>query len=449
MNKRIYFLLTSFFLSSIQIFSQENNTYRFSLEEAVAFAIENNRQSQNAQRDIDAAKRKKRETTAIGFPQVNAKVDYQNFLKQQVTLIPAQFFGGNPGDFIETTFGTKQSMNASASVSQLIFDGSYLVGLQSAKVYLQISELAKQKSDIEIRKMVVDAYANVLLSEESIRILKENKRVLEKNLNESKAIFENGMGEEESVEQLQITLSNIRNNLNRTERLYDLSRKMLNIALGIDLEEKVELKDHLEQLTQNALIELSGKETNFDPENNIDYIIAKNEVRSKELLLKYEKSAYLPKLSAFVNGGYNAYSNTFSFLDTSQKWFGSALLGVSLEIPIFSSGIRSSKVKQAKIEWIKSRNNFDLTKQQLLMEHHKVSGDLQFAVEEYMTLKQNLALAERIENKNQIKHAQGLASSFDLRQAQLQLYTAQQDFLQSMINVLNQKEALKALQINN
>ncbi|CEN52542.1 Outer membrane protein (fragment) [Capnocytophaga canimorsus] len=344
------------------------------------------------------------EATATGLPQINAKVDYQHFLKQQVTLIPAEFFGGQKGEFAEATFGTKQNVNASATLSQLIFDGSYLVGLQSAKVYLQISELSKQKSDIELRKTVVDAYANVLLSEESIRILEENKRVLEKNLNETKAIFENGLGEEENAEQLQITLANINNNLNNTKRLYELSKKMLNITLGLNLDDQVQLKDNLEQLTTQTIAESIENEVNFNLESNIDFKIASNSVRSQELLVKFEKSQSLPRLSAFLNGAYNAFDNKFSFFDTNKRWFGSALFGVSLEIPIFSSFMRSSKVQRSQIELEKSKNDLNLTKQQLQMQHDKALSDLQFAIEEHQTLREKFGFSKtnRKQKSNQI-----------------------------------------------
>ena len=162
-NKLI--LVISFLFSTV-IIGQEN-TQSLTLQEAIDFALENNRQSKNAALDIEAAEKVKWETTATGLPQVNATIDYQNYLKQQVSLIPAEFFGGNPGDFEEITFGTKQNVGAFATVTQKIFDGSYLVGLQSAKVYLEISENAKEKTDLEVRNAVINAYGNVLLAEES------------------------------------------------------------------------------------------------------------------------------------------------------------------------------------------------------------------------------------------------------------------------------------------
>ena len=177
-HKRVlYFSL----ICSVVGFSQETPT-SFSLQEAIDFALQNNRTAKNASSDIEAAKQQKWETTATGLPQISASIDYQNFLKQQVSLIPAEFFGGNPGEFTEVIFGTKQSATATATLTQKIFDGSYLVGLQSAKVYLQISKNAKEKTDLEVRKAVIDAYGNVLLAEESVAVLERNVETLEKNL---------------------------------------------------------------------------------------------------------------------------------------------------------------------------------------------------------------------------------------------------------------------------
>ena len=215
-------------------FSQENSK-SFSLQQAIDFALENNRTAKNALLDIDAAKKQKWETTAIGLPQVDASINYNNWLKQQVSLIPAEFFGGNAGEYAEVVFSTKQSMDATVTLKQLLFDGSYLVGLQSAKVFLEISKNAKEKTDLEIRKAVINAYGNVLLAEESVKILEKNKAVLQKNLNETTKIYENGLEEEESVEQLQITLSGVESNLNNTLRLKTLAYQMLNITIGLDL----------------------------------------------------------------------------------------------------------------------------------------------------------------------------------------------------------------------
>ena len=424
-------------------FAQEQTT-RFSLQEAIDYALDNNRQSQNATRDIEAAKQQKWETTASGLPQVSAKVDYQNFLKQQVSIIPAEFFGGNAGEFQEVVFGTQQSLNAFATVNQKLFDGSYLVGLQSAKVFLEISKNAKTKTDLEVRKVVIDAYGNVLLAEESITIFEKNIAVLEKNLFETTKIYENGLGEEENVEQLQITLSSVQSMLSNTTRLKTLAYQMLNITLGLDVYNSLILTSNLKNLANNNM-SLNLLDTEGNPKNTIDYQIAENDTEAKTLMMKLEKSKALPTLDAFINGGYSAFSQDFTFTNSNQDWFGSSLIGINLKIPIFSSGMRSAATQRAKINLEKSKTDLIEIEQRIKLQIASAKSDFKFAIEDYENKKKNLALAERIEHKNQTKFFEGIASSFDLRQAQTQLYATQQELLQAMLDVINSKAELETV----
>lgn len=420
----------------------QDNPASFTLQQAIDYALENNRTAKNAARDIKAAEKQKWETIATGLPQIDASLDYQNFLKQQIALIPAEFFGGNPGEFAEIIFGTKQTLNATATLNQMIFDGSYLVGLQSARVFLEISKNAKEKTDLEVRKAVINAYGNVLLAEESVNILERNKDILQKNLNETIKIYENGLEEEESVEQLQITLSGVESNLKNVSRLKSLAYQMLNITLGLDLNTSVTLIDDLETLTaQNISLDLLSSEEVI--ENTIDYRIAFNDKTSKELLLKLEKSKALPTLNAFVNGSYTGNSEKFTFTNNSQKWFGASLLGVSMNIPVFSSFGRSAATQRARINLDKAEDDLTEVEQQIKLQIASAKSDYQFAIEDYENKKRNLNLAERIEQKNQTKFFEGIASSFELRQAQTQLYSAQQEFLQAMLDVINKKAELE------
>ena len=439
MKNKFYILLLA--LSPILGFSQEAPT-DFSLQEAIDYALQNNRNAINAQRDIEAAKAQKWETTASGLPQLNATVDYQNFLKQQVQLLPAEFFGGSSGEFAEVVFGTKQNMYATATLTQQIFDGSYIVGLQAAKVFLEISKNAKTKTDLEVRKAVINAYGNVLLTEEGLEILQRNLEVLQKNLNETTKIVENGLGEEESVEQLQITLAGIESNLNNVKRMKILAYQMLNITLGLDINRKTQLTDNLEQLTKEN-ISLGLLETEADIENTIDYQIAENDKMTKELMLKLEKSKALPTLNAFINGGYSAFSDSFSFAHKDQDWFGSSLFGVGLNIPIFSSGMRSASTQRAQINLEKAKTDLIDKEQTIALEIASARSEYRFTIEDYENKKQSLKLAERIEIKNQTKFFEGISSSFDLRQAQIQLYSAQQEFLQAMLDVIKAKAELE------
>jgi len=437
-QKFIVLLSLSFFGFA---FSQEKTT-SFSLDEAINYAIKNNYSAKTAVNNIAAARQKKWETTTIGLPKIEANVEYQNWLKQQISLLPAEIVGGAPGTFVPLTFGTKQNINAAITLKQLIFDGSYLVGLQSAKTYLKISEQAKEKTELSIREAVINAYGNVLVAEKSIEILKGNLRILEKNLSDTKKIYENGFNEEEDVEQLQITLSTVKSQLSKTKRLKDIGYKMLNLSLGISIENKITLTDNLESLIEeNIDLDLLSKQFSLD--NHIDFKIATNNREGQRLLLLLEKSKALPILKAFVNFGYTGNSDSFDFFKSQQTWYNSSLMGVSLKIPLFSSFERRSKTQQAKIELENSDIKLEEIKQQLNLVVTSAKSDYQFSIEQYTTAKQNLKLAERIEKKQQIKFFEGVSTSFDLSQAQNQLYTQQQNYIQSMLEVIAKKSALE------
>jgi outer membrane protein TolC len=434
-------LLTGFIIIVSSLSAQEKQ-YAFTLNEAVNFALTNNYSVRTAKLDIDAAEKKKWETTTMGLPQVNANVDYQTWIKQGITLIPAEFFGGDKGEFIEVAFGTKQNLNATVTLTQLIFDGSYLVGLQSAKTYLKISELAKEKTDLKIREAVINAYGNVLVAEESISILERNKAVLQKNLEETKAILENGLAEEQDLQQQQITLSSIEIQLNKAQRIEIIAKKMLNLTLGISIDTPITLTDQLEDLALSAS-DMNLINSNFDLNNHIDYRIADNTVLSNVLLVKFEKSKSLPSLGAFVN--YSRYANNDNniFFENNGNWFDSSLFGLSLKIPVFSSLQRSSRTQQAKISLDQAEIALDETSQKLKLQVDTAKNKYQFALDQYKISKENLVLAESIANKEQIKFFEGLSSSFNLTNAQNQLYRKQQEYIQSILEIIQTKVELE------
>lgn len=445
-------LLITFLAFVITAKSQESNnantenpatkSYTFSLEQAITHALVNNYSAINAGRDIESAKKKKWETTAMGLPQINGSLDYQNNIELQKSLIPAEFFGGNKGEFLEVAFGTRHNMTARATLSQLLFDGSYIVALQASKTYLKYYENAKQKTDVDTKEMVINAYGNVLLAEEGINILEKNKATLEKTLFDTKETFKNGLIEEENVEQLQITLTSINSNINYNKRLLDVSYKMLKIALGIDIDADLKLTDKLDNLTISNL-DMAFSQSSFNVANNINYQMAQNFQQQKELELKLEKSKALPTLSANVNFGYNAFGNQFQFFTQNQKWLNYSNLGISLNVPIFSSLARTARAQQAKIALDKAKTQLTETEQRLKLQYANAKSEYEFSIEEYETAKTNLSLAERIEKKQQIKFTEGLSSSFDFNDAQRQLYAAQQKYLQTMVEIINKKASLE------
>jgi outer membrane protein TolC len=420
----------------------DKKSYSFSLDQAITHALKNNRTAINAGRDIEIAKKKKWETTAMGLPQINGVVSYQNNFKLQTSLIPAEIFGGTPGEFAEVTFGTKHNASGSVSLSQLLFDGSYIVALQASKTYLQFYENYKQKTDTEVKEMIINSYGNVLLADESLLILQKNKTILEKTLFDTDQTFKNGLIEEENVEQLKITLASVNSNVNYVRRLKEISLKMLKVNLGIEIEDELSLSDKLEALAQNNL-DLALQNTEFNASSNINYIISQNYVDQRNLELKLQKSKALPSLSAGLNFGYNSFGDQFSFFNQNQKYFNFSNVGVTLNVPIFSSFARNSRTQQARIELDKAKTNLTETEQKLKLVYQNAKSDYEYSIEQYNSSKESLGLAERIELKQQIKFKEGLSSSFDFTDAQRQLYASQQSYLQTMVDVINKKAALE------
>ncbi len=443
-----YYILTILTIISLHQGISQEQTNSFSLTEAIAFALKNNYSAINADRDVIDSQKQKWEVIAAGLPQITGDVGYQNQLKQPVSLIPAEFFGGEPGTFQSVIFGPPQSANATATLRQQIFDGSYIVGVQATRAFLSYSANNKEKTQLEVRKMVTEAYGNVLLAEESVAILEKNQATLEKNLFETTKIYENGLGDEESVEQLQITLSSVQSQLKNAVRLKDITLQMLNLVMGLAIDAPTQLEDNLDDLTQ-AQIDFGILDSEFNMANNVDFKLATNLNEQRYFEWKLAKSKALPTLNAFVNYGASAFGSEFNFLSGDQQWFESSVLGFDLSIPIFSSFKRSASTQRAKIALEKAKTQLAEAEEQIRLQLEKAKSDYILAIEQYETNKQNLGLAERIEQKNQAKYLEGIASSFDLRQAQLQLYSAQQEYLQSMVDVINRKTELESVLNNN
>ena len=439
--KYILTIITFLLFASVSS-GQDGKTYSFTIEEAVTFALDSNRVAINARRDIAKAIKQKWETTAVGLPQISGTIDYQNQLRQPTSFIPAEFFGGAPGTFQPVIFGTQQNASVVATLSQLIFDGSYLVGLQATKTFLEFSKNANEKTQLEVRKGVVNAYGGVLIARESVAILDRNLTILKKNLDDTRIIVKNGLAESEDAEQLELTYKQLQSQRDNAQRMERIALQMFNNALGLDINTNTSLMQSLAELASPALDLLSS---NFLVTNNVDWKIATNLTQQRELELKLEKSRALPTLGGFLNFGTATGQNEFNFFDPSTRWFAQSIAGVSLNVPVFSSGLRNAKTARASIALEQATSNLEETLQRAKLAFSKAKNDHEFAIATFQNTKENLALAERIENKNRIKFQEGIGSSFDLRQAQTQLYSIQQEVLQCMLNIVTTRTELETV----
>jgi len=230
--------------------------------------------------------------------------------------------------------------------------------------------------------------------------------------------------------------------------LVEIAYKMLKITLGLEINDNLTLTETLDNLALSNL-DLAITKNEFVVDSNVNYQMALNFQEQRELELKLQKSKALPSLGANVNFGYNSFSNEFTFFTANQKWNNFSNLGIGLNIPIFSSLARSSKTQQAKIALDQAKTQLTEAEQKLKLQYAVAKSEYEFSIEEFANEKSNLNLAERIEKKQQIKFTEGLSSSFDLNDAQRQLYSAQQKYLQSMVSIINKKAALEKVINNN
>lgn len=437
-------LLIFLILYSFSLKSQDS----FTLNEAIEFGLINNSVSKNAANDIKIANAKKWETIATGLPQINSFIEYNNNIKQPISLVPSEFFGGSPGEFTELSFGTKQTIDGSVTLSQLLFNGAYSVGLASIKLYMDIAYKVKIKTDQEVKKSIISAYGNALVSQERVKILERNLSNVKSNLDEIEKIYNNGLTELENVEQLKITYGSIKNSLDYSAKLNKTSLNLLKLIIGYDIEKEIVLINNLQDLTLKNILENKSIE-NFEIEKNIDYQMALNNTKSQKTLLILEKSKALPTLRGFIIGGYDGNNNSFKFFKPDQKWYGYSFAGISMSVPIFSSLRKSAKTQQAKIEFEKSKIDLSESKKKIIIQLDNANSEYQYAVNSYNNAVENVKLAEKIERKNQIKFLEGLISGLNLRQAQMQLYSIQNELLQSMLEVINKKTNLEIILTQN
>ncbi len=441
-REKTYYIISLIFL--ITFFLQDihaQESLQLSLEDARKYALEHNRELKNAKTDANIAGRRVWEITASGLPQVDGTVGYQYFTDIPTNLIPAEFFGGEPGEFAEIQFGTEQNLTATLSVSQLIFDGSYIIGLQAARIYRELAQRIYVKSEVETISMVTESYYLSLATSQSLVIMKENLVNLEKTLFETTKMYEAGFMDALDVDQLKLTVANLKNRIASMSRQENLTLNMIKFQIGLDIDKTLELTDDIEGLFQKTSLENIMQD--FNPEKHIDYRIMQSQEHMELMAMRRQWSFYLPNISASYTRQENAFRNQFNFFESGQPWYPTSIIGLNINIPIFSSGLRASKVQQARLELEKARNNTQQMEQTLLLQKQEAQSGMQTAMEQYNSERENLELAEKILSRTQIMFREGLASSLELTQASDQFLSTQTNYINAMFELLNAKNKLE------
>lgn len=416
-----------FLLLPSTIFAQDGQTLRFSLTEAQEHALKNNFERKNAALDVDIAKKKVWETTAMGLPQISSGVDFQAILNDLPTLT----FPGPGGEPIAIEVGEKYNTTFKVTASQLIFSGPYIVGLQASKAYKEMSENALQKTDRDLKANVASAYYTVLLLTETNSILDSSVANLKQTYTETQAMQKAGFVEEVVADQVKVSLSLVESSAIEMAKQLQSAKNFLKFQMGIETSQNIELTENLDKMIEGFVPqEYVGRE--IDPNQNIDLKIMANQIAVSNLQLKLEKSNFLPNLSAFVMYQKLAKEPEINFTPT-------ALAGVNLSLPIFSSGMRRSKVQQAQLQLTKSKNTYDQVKQSLDMELADATAQLNVAWAKYMSQKENRDLANRVYQNYRIKYSKGMASQQDLIQANDKYLQAIGNYMGTVVDLFNAK----------
>jgi outer membrane protein TolC len=457
MNLILKFLLPFVILGFVRDgFGQDKNeTLKLSVSEAQTYALQNNRSIQSAKIDIKLADKKVWETIAIGLPQLGLSANYQHqFLIPQLSFGPYLDVNSLPAgnltkdDILNAykpspavSLGVPDNTTFDFTLSQLIFSGEYLVGLQAMKVLKEVSEKNLIKTEGQTKESVAGTYSLVLVLNENIRVLNESLKVIDQTYNDLMKMNQQGFNEESDVDQIKISRSNIQTLIKSLESQKDVSMKLLKFQLGIEFTQNLVLTDTLNGIINLGNIQYLATQV-FDVENSIDYKMVDNLEKISALTLKREQSKYLPTISAFYRRHEQTNQPSFNFQVKD-------LVGVGLTLPIFTSGQRNAKISQARFDLEKSRLNKETAGQGLILEFETALNTYQTAFSNFSANWESMILSKKVFDKTIIKYREGVSSSFDIAQSQNQFLSAESNYYTSVLSLLTAKAKLdRILSIN-
>jgi len=435
-------LSISLLLLTQQGYAQLNRDKQsFSLAEAQDYALQHNLNVQNARLDVDAARQRIWENTATGLPQVTAGAGYTNNLKLMTTLIPAEFFQGEPGTFIPVQFGTQHNATANVVATQLLFSGPYIVGLQAASKYKELTERSLIKSESDIKEAIAQSYYSILLAEAGKEAYGSNLESMRQRLEETRAMYKAGFAEETDVDQMVISVTSLETQYEEAEQLALLSYRMLLYQMGYDINADVGISQTLDEIIGDLTKNLMQQD--FQVEDHIEYKILNSQEQLAMLQMRMNKYEYMPTLTANLSHMQMAMRQEFNFFDFDQKWYPNTTLGFNLSVPVFSSGMRRAKIGQSQVEFEKARNMKSNVAEGLELSVRQAKIDFNTSYGKYINEKNNTGLAQKVFDRTSVKYKNGMVSSFELTVASDQLTGIHTGYIASMVELLTAKLKLE------
>jgi outer membrane protein len=444
------YLLTFILIGSVvRGFGQDKKeTIKLSLPEAQAFALQNNRAIKSSKIDIQHAEKQVWENIATGLPQFSVAANYlHQFVVPQLSFGPVLDINSLPDGNITKSdlanayknsppisLGIRNNTTIDFTVSQLIFSGEYLVGLQATKVVKEMTEKGLEKTENETKESVAGTYHLVLVLGENGKVLNQSLKSVDQTYNELVKMNEQGLNEETDVDQVKISKSNIQTLITSIESQKQISLKLLKFQLGLSFDQNIELTDSLPGIIEQGKIQYLTS-TVFDVNNSVDYQLVNYQKDISALMLKREKSKYLPTIAAFYRHEEQTNMPAFNFAVKD-------VVGASLNVPIFTSGMRNAKVSEAKFDLAKADLAKETAEQGLIMEFETAKSNYQTAYSNFITNRESMDLSKKVYDKTVIKYKEGVSSSFELTQNQNQFLTAESNYYNSVLSLLNAKAKL-------
>ena len=437
-HKHLTTVLLLLFMTKGVSFSQvESGEMKLSLKEAQEYALTNNKNAKSARFEVEASKYGVWDAISAGLLQVNSNASINDNLIVMTRIIDMN------GVQTAFKFGTTYDLSYGLTASSSIFNAPYLVGIQTAKLGQKLARLNVENVELDTREAVITSYYLILISKESMKILDRNIEDLNEILRSTRSMFSAGMAESTDVDQMMSNVSMIKNTKSSMERTLEMNFNMLRFQLGVPPETQITLTDSLEAIVENTDI-TEVLNLGFDVKQNINYKLIASQEQMSLLSLKMQKASILPTISGFYNYSKNGMGDKLNTL----SWFPNSIIGLQISLPIFATGSRHARIKQAQVNVEKARTGNDQVTEQLLLQERQLRYNLVNAREQFDLQKANIDVSKRIYASTENKYKQGMASSLELTQANTLYLQAENNYIAALMNLLQTKLALDKL-LNN
>ncbi|NNM95652.1 MAG: TolC family protein [Bacteroidia bacterium] len=407
-----------------------DSSSRLSLKQSIDYALQHQGNVINAQYEVKKAGAKVNEITGIGLPQLNASGNVQDFFELPTTLIPAQFFGGPPGDFIPLKFGTQYNTGGELDASQLLFDGTYITGLEAAKTYRELSQKSLVQTTIQTVSLVSKAYYTVLVTNWKLQMVEADAARLKALLDETEAMYKNGVAEKLDWERIKVNYNNITTQIQNTQRLVRLSNKLLKFQMGMPQTDSLTLTDSLKSI---PIVPDLESDSAFNPSNRIEYSMAQTQIRANQLMLQKDRYSNLPSLLLIGSVSEQTYGEKLEFNGT---WYPTGIVGLKVNLPLFSGFQRANRIQQDKIGLLESENNLNTIRQSIALDIANSATNFSNALSDLKNQQANMDLAQSVEHDSKIKYESGTGSYLEVVDAETSLTEAESEYYSALFSAL-------------